>query len=233
MADDLQGKPLSEFSTASIVGDDTLFFASKPNALTNTGYDTVGVPGSTLKNLLNEELYADLIATLAIGETSVTFSDARITSTSTIEFFTDTFGVNPTAVTVSTGSVTATFDAQESAVSVKLRLWLSDRGANYNSPIKSFTYTGDGTDNNVIFTVPDDCFFILAIVGGGYIAAPFLWGATRFYYASGKNGDNLLHDISYDASGKGIYIKGYANSAYQVFNGNEVTYTVYYLPMPS
>lgn len=129
MADDLQGKSLSEFSTVSIVSDDTLFFASKPNDLTNTGYDTVGVPGSTLKNLLNEELYVDLTSTLAIGETSLTFNDARITSTSVIDIYTDTFGVNPTAVTTSTGSITLTFSEQEAIVSVKVRLWLSDKGA--------------------------------------------------------------------------------------------------------
>lgn len=68
-------------------------------------------------------LYKDLTGTLTAGDTTVTISDASIVSTSTLEFYTDTFGVNPKEVSVSTGSVTLTFDAQQSNLGVKVRVF--------------------------------------------------------------------------------------------------------------
>lgn len=62
----------------------------------------------------------ELTGTLAAGSTSITFSDEAILTTSTIDFYTDVYGVNPTAVTVATGSVTLTFDAQQAALGVKV-----------------------------------------------------------------------------------------------------------------
>lgn len=67
--------------------------------------------------------YTDVTGTLTAGSTSVTLSDASITTTSTLDFYTDAFGVNPTNVSVSTGSVTLTFEAQQSNLSVKVRVW--------------------------------------------------------------------------------------------------------------
>lgn len=66
--------------------------------------------------------YTEVTGTLTAGNTSVTLSDASITTSSTIDVYTDTFGVNPTAVSVSTGSVTLTFPAQASNVGVKVRV---------------------------------------------------------------------------------------------------------------
>lgn len=60
--------------------------------------------------------------TLAAGATSVAISNAAITTSSTIEVFTNTFGVAPTAVAVVAGKVTLTFDKQSAAVSVKVRI---------------------------------------------------------------------------------------------------------------
>ena len=68
-------------------------------------------------------LYKDVTGTLTAGSTTITLSDASIVSTSTLEFYTDVFGVNPTAVTVSTGSVTLTFEAQANNISVKVRVF--------------------------------------------------------------------------------------------------------------
>lgn len=118
MADELLNKPLSDFSSASTISDGTLFFASTPNAITPGKYDTVGVPGGVLKNFL----YTELVDTLTAGETSITFSDNSILSTSTIDIYTDTFGVNPTSVVVATGSITLTFEAQQSNIGVKVRV---------------------------------------------------------------------------------------------------------------
>lgn len=66
--------------------------------------------------------YTEVTGTLTAGNTSVTLSDAAITTSSTIDVYTDTFGVNPTAITVATGSVTLTFPAQSANVGVKVRV---------------------------------------------------------------------------------------------------------------
>ena len=67
--------------------------------------------------------YTDVTGTLTAGSTSLTLSDASITTSSTLDFYTDVYGVNPTGVAVSTGSVTLTFEAQLSDVAVKVRVW--------------------------------------------------------------------------------------------------------------
>ena len=67
--------------------------------------------------------FVEVSGTLTIGATSLTLSDASITTSSTIDVFVDTWGVNPESVTVATGSVTLTFEAQESALGVKVRVY--------------------------------------------------------------------------------------------------------------
>lgn len=64
----------------------------------------------------------DLTGTLTAGNTSITFSDASILTNSTIDVYTDSFGINPTNISVSTGSVTLTFAALQSALGVKVRV---------------------------------------------------------------------------------------------------------------
>ena len=66
--------------------------------------------------------YTDVTGTLTAGNTSITLSDSSITTSSTLDYYTDTFGVNPTNVSVSTGSVTLTFEAQQSNLGVKVRV---------------------------------------------------------------------------------------------------------------
>ena len=58
--------------------------------------------------------------TLTAGNTSVTISDIAITADSIFDIYTDTFGVNPTAANVSTGSLTLTFEEQAADVIVKV-----------------------------------------------------------------------------------------------------------------
>lgn len=60
--------------------------------------------------------------TLTIGSTTLTFTNAAIGNNSLIGIYTDTYGVNPTAVTQSGTSVTLTFDPQAAAVVVKLEV---------------------------------------------------------------------------------------------------------------
>lgn len=59
---------------------------------------------------------------LEAGATSITITDDRITTDSALSFFTSIFGVNPTAVSVDSGSVTLTFKAQTAAMEVGVRV---------------------------------------------------------------------------------------------------------------
>ena len=65
--------------------------------------------------------YIELTGTLGAGTTSITLTDNAITTDSKFDFYTSIFGVNPTAVTVSNGSITLTFDAQETNMNVEVR----------------------------------------------------------------------------------------------------------------
>ena len=64
----------------------------------------------------------DLTGTLTAGQTQVVINNAIITINSTVEVFTNVYGVNPTNVVVATGSVTLTFEAQQSDIGVKVRV---------------------------------------------------------------------------------------------------------------
>ena len=66
--------------------------------------------------------WIDLIGTLTAGSTSLTLSSSLITTDSTIDFYTSIFGVNPTAVSLTTGSITLTFEAQQTDMTVKVRV---------------------------------------------------------------------------------------------------------------
>lgn len=66
--------------------------------------------------------YTEVSGTLTAGATSITLSDASITTTSTIDIYTDVFGIQPTNAVVATGSITLTFLAQASDITVKVRV---------------------------------------------------------------------------------------------------------------
>lgn len=68
------------------------------------------------------EPWTDVTGTLQAGSTSITLSDNAITTSSTIDVYTDTFGVNPTNMVVTTGQVVLTFPAQASNLGVKVRV---------------------------------------------------------------------------------------------------------------
>lgn len=60
--------------------------------------------------------------TLAKGSISITLSDSRITTSSILSFYTSIYGVVAESVTVAAGKVTLTFPAQESAMTVGVRV---------------------------------------------------------------------------------------------------------------
>lgn len=66
--------------------------------------------------------WVELSDTLTAGSTTLTFTDSVIATNSVIDYYTDTFGVEPTDITVAAGSITLTFDAQQSDVGVKVRI---------------------------------------------------------------------------------------------------------------
>lgn len=78
--------------------------------ITSLGNDLAAVDGETASG------------TLAAGATSVTLSFTKVTigANTLIDPYTSVVGVNPTAITTTANSVTLTFEAQSSAVGVKV-----------------------------------------------------------------------------------------------------------------
>ena len=74
-------------------------------------------------NALAPAGFVTVSGTLTTGSTALTLSDASITTSSEIDVWVDTFGVNPENVVVASGSVTLTFEAQESDLGVKVRVY--------------------------------------------------------------------------------------------------------------
>ncbi len=66
--------------------------------------------------------WVELTGTLPAGQTSIAFSDSSITTDSVIDYYTDTYGVNPTQIVVTTGSVTLKFNSRDSVLGVKVRV---------------------------------------------------------------------------------------------------------------
>lgn len=75
---------------------------------------------STTQKWENVVLDTELTATLTIGATTLTFTDASIGNNSLIDVYTDAYGVNPTNAVQSGTTVTLTFDPQATNVSVKI-----------------------------------------------------------------------------------------------------------------
>lgn len=71
---------------------------------------------------ISGDLWNDFTGTLTAGQTSITFSDASIRETSTVDYYTDYFSINPVGVVATDGSVTLTFEAQEIDLGVKVRV---------------------------------------------------------------------------------------------------------------
>ena len=69
-------------------------------------------------------IWKDVTGTLTAGETTLVISDSAILAESTVQVFVDpAFGdVSYNTITVATGSVTLTFDAQSSNMPVKVRV---------------------------------------------------------------------------------------------------------------
>lgn len=66
--------------------------------------------------------YKDLQGTLVAGAMSITFTDSAITTGRTIDYFVSKYGVTPTDIAVSSGSVVFSFNPQTSDINITLRI---------------------------------------------------------------------------------------------------------------
>lgn len=109
--DDLLNKPTIPTKTSDLDNDSGFITSSDiPTDLSDFNNDC-GFIGFT-----------ELTGLLTSGSTSLTISDASITTTSTIDIYTDVFGIQPVNAVVATGTITLTFLAQASNISVKVRV---------------------------------------------------------------------------------------------------------------
>lgn len=94
---------------------------SGTTTFTSTQLDALnsGITSAKVAKIDNLPTTTELTATLTAGQTTLTFTDAGITANSTIDVYTSVYGVNPEGMTVSSGSLTLTFDAQASDIGVK------------------------------------------------------------------------------------------------------------------
>jgi len=110
------------YSVSGGSGSSTLSGLSDVTISSPSNGQTLSYDSSTSKwvNSSNSP-YTDVTGTLTAGSTSITLSDNSITSSSTIEVFND-LDIPYNSKSVSTGSITLTFDAQQSDMSVKVRV---------------------------------------------------------------------------------------------------------------
>ena len=88
----------------------------------NIEYGALNTSEKKVLGAINEVRGTFVTGTLTAGSTSITLSDASITTTSTIDIYVSAFGIQPTNAVVATGSITLTFLAQASDISVKVRV---------------------------------------------------------------------------------------------------------------
>lgn len=62
----------------------------------------------------------EIQGTLSVGQTELVLSSEKISADSTIDIYTDVYGVSPNTATVADGSITMTFKAQTKSVRVKV-----------------------------------------------------------------------------------------------------------------
>lgn len=76
---------------------------------------------SSASKWINHTIWTDLTATLVSGATSLTIQNSVITTTSTIEVFADN-DIDYNSITVTTGQIMLTFDAQAGNIGIKVRV---------------------------------------------------------------------------------------------------------------
>lgn len=97
--------------------------------ITSLTYSSLNTTSKTISGAINEleqggggSPWTELSDTLSAGTTTLTLQDSSITTNSVIDYYTSVFGVNPTNIVVTTGQIVLTFEAQQSALGVKVRI---------------------------------------------------------------------------------------------------------------
>ena len=107
--------------------------SAKQTAVTQAQYDALvqaGTVDPTMEYFITDGIpaqvfpWTEITGTLTTGQTSIVFSNATITTNSTVDIYVDDsfYGVNPTAVVIANGSVTLTFNEQAVDIPVKVRI---------------------------------------------------------------------------------------------------------------
>lgn len=128
--DDLTNKPTIPTLTSQLTNDSGFITNSQVPTTTSqlfndSGYITSADIPENLSDFNNDEGFigfTEVSDTLTAGNTSITISDAAIETTSTIDIYTDVFGIQPTNAVVTSGQILLTFLAQASDISVKVRV---------------------------------------------------------------------------------------------------------------
>ena len=117
-------KPIADFETVAFDGNSLLFHSNnghsgKADADTVANYVAVNKTYSGLNNkTIPQAIGKQISGTLTAGSTTITLSDASITADSWVKPYASVWGVMCTNMVVSTGSVTLTFEAQASDITV-------------------------------------------------------------------------------------------------------------------
>lgn len=122
---------VSEYPTRRTITDTTTLVAQQVTVVRDEG--TVTEQGdvfdaATMNNLesrINSAFGAlthEISATLAAGSTTIILVDQTITTSSTVDIYTDTWGISPESVVVNTGSITLTFAPLDDPLAVKVKV---------------------------------------------------------------------------------------------------------------
>ena len=88
------------------------------------GADALSAIASDIKQAIGEKAdkYTDVSGTLSAGNTSIELSNDAISSSSTVDIYTEVYGITPETVTVMDGKIVLTFESQDVDISVKARI---------------------------------------------------------------------------------------------------------------
>lgn len=93
----------------------------KGNNTLNTDGDSIDITWQNIPDI--EKLIGTTVTgILESGQTSLTLLSDKITEDSTLDIYTDKYGVNPTDITVTTGQAVLTFESQSTDLKVKVKV---------------------------------------------------------------------------------------------------------------
>ena len=127
---------VSEYPTRRVLTDTTTLETQEVTVVRNEGTVTEAgdvFDASTMNGLesrINSAFsalapagFVEVMGTLSSGATTCVITTSSITTTATYDIFCDVYGLAPESVGVLEGEMTLTFEAQESDVSVKVRVY--------------------------------------------------------------------------------------------------------------